>query len=166
MDNERIGDGGPVIARADEDDWEDAMELAWRTFLKFEANEYGKEGTDNFLSFISGEELFKMFRIGEYPMAVAKDGNKIVGMAALRSGHHVSLLFVDEKYHHRGIATRLLSFVQEEFLHPADIRLTVNAAPYAVGFYKKVGFLEADDFQKKDGITYMPMVCLSEISVK
>ena len=151
------------ISVAQKEDWEPAMELAWKTFLKFEAGEYGKEGTDHFLEFISDEKLFKMFTIGEYKLAVAKQNGRIAGLVSLRSGCHISLLFVDESLHRRGIGKALLSFAQERFLNGPDVKLTVNAAPYAIGFYKKVGFAETDDLQHADGIIFQPMCCLSRI---
>ncbi|MBO4617431.1 MAG: GNAT family N-acetyltransferase [Lachnospiraceae bacterium] len=149
------------IARAE--DWEDAMELAWRTFLKFEAPEYSQEGTDKFLEFISGQELYKMFLCGEYKVLAARDDSKIVGVASLRTGNHISLLFVDEKYHRRGIATRLVAALQREFITGECVQMTVNAAPYAVGFYEKLGFIKTDDFKTADGITYLPMRCMVRI---
>ena len=55
-----------TIRRANVEEWEAAMELVWKTFLKFEAPVYSQEGSDNFLNFISGEKLYQMFLIGEY----------------------------------------------------------------------------------------------------
>ena len=152
-----------IIAPAEADDWEEAMELAWRTFLKFEAPDYSKEGTEHFLEFISGQELYKMFLCGEYKLLVARDEKKIVGVASLRTGSHISLLFVDEHYHKQGIATRLVAALQREFMTGECVQLTVNAAPYAVGFYEKLGFIKTDDFKTADGITYLPMRCMSRI---
>lgn len=160
MDNEEI-----IISNANSDDWEPAMELAWRVFLKYEAPEYGDEGTKHFLDFISDEKMFKMFTVGEYKLAVAKDGEIIVGIVSLRNGNHVSLLFVDEAYHKKGIGRKLLAYAQSEFLHPSDCRLSVNAAPYAIDFYKKVGFTGNMELQKADGITFLPMMCFERIEV-
>lgn len=152
-----------VVVSAKEEDWEPAMELAWRTFQKFEAPVYSEEGTNHFLDFISDEKLFKMFLAGEYPLYVARCGDKIVGMVSLRSKNHVSLLFVDEKYHRKGIGRALLSFAQQKLLEQGLVVLTVNASPYGVPFYKKVGFMETDKEQFTDGIIYYPMTCLVRI---
>ena len=35
--------------------------------------------------------------------------------------------------------------------------ITVNAAPYAVEFYHKVGFYDTDKEESNDGIRYTPM---------
>ena len=165
MDNKENVDSQIYIEAAKAEDWEEAMELAWRTFQKFEAPEYGEPGTSHFLEFISDQKLYDMFLIGEYKVAVAKCNGKVIGVVTLRSGHHVSLLFVDEHFHKKGIGKKLLSFAQEEFLPPMDMRLSVNAAPYAIEFYKKVGFMGDSELQMADGITYLPLVCFEKIRV-
>jgi len=152
-----------VIAPARQDEWENAMEVAWRTFLKFEAPEYTQEGADHFLEFISGEQLYKMFLCGEFKVMVAKERERIVGMAALRAGCHVSLLFVDEKFHGMGIGRKLVAALQQTYLAEGCVQLTVNAAPYAIGFYEKLGFIKTDDMKTADGITYLPMRCMVKI---
>ncbi len=153
-------DGKIIIRKAFESEWEQAMELAWKTFLKFEADEYGEEGKKNFLDFISNEQLFQMFLTENYKLSLALCEGKIVGMVTLRSGHHISLLFVDEKYHRKGIATALLSHIQSEL---EDKTLTVNSSPYGEAFYSKVGFVKTDEWTTADGITYLPMICKREI---
>lgn len=158
MDIESKTEGNVVVRIATSEDWEAAMELAWRTFLKFEAPVYGEEGTKHFLDFISEEKLFKMFLAGEYPMLVATSDNRIVGMAALRGKGHVSLLFVDEKYHHKGIGSKLIKGLLRIAESNGQGLMTVNAAPYAVEFYKRAGFVASGDETKADGITYTPMM--------
>lgn len=156
------------IMEATREDWEEAMELAWITFLKFEAPEYDKEGTENFLKFISDERLYRMFLIGEYVLAVAKDiDGKIVGMVGVRSKNHVSLLFVDERYHRQGIARTLLSYVQNNVNErTGSCTMTVNSSPYGHDFYEKIGFYETGGRVKTDGIIYYPMVCTNRIVKK
>ena len=152
-----------VIAPAREDEWEEAMEVAWRTFLRFEAPEYTQEGADRFLEFISGNQLYQMFLCGEFKVMVAKERERIVGIAALRAGCHISLLFVDEKYHKMGIGRRLVAALQQTYLADGCVQLTVNSASYAIGFYEKLGFVKTDDMKTADGITYLPMRCMVRI---
>ena len=153
-----------VISPAKADEWESAMEVAWRTFLKFEAPVYTKEGTEHFLEFISGERLYKMFLCGEYKMLVAKDGERVAGVACLRAGNHISLLFVEHRYQRFGIGRRLVSELQRMYCSGDSCQLTVNAAPCAIGFYEKLGFIKTDDMKTADGITYLPMRCMVRIS--
>ena len=109
--------------------------------MKFEAKDYGREGIENFKKFISDPVLRRMFLLGTYHMYVATCNEKIVGMITLRDKNHISLLFVDEAYHRRGIGRRLIdtiaAFSKEEY---GKNEITVNAAPYGTEFYHKVGF--------------------------
>lgn len=147
-----------VIRKATAEDWDGAMELAFRVFLKYEAEEYGPEGIRNFAQFVTDEDLKKMFLLGEYLLFVAETDDKLVGLISLRSGNHISLLFVDEKYHRKGIGTRLVKFLQEYMLQNTKYeKMTVFASPYAIPFYHKVGFVDVGMETRQDGIIYTPM---------
>ena len=101
------------IRNAYRDEWDDAMTLAWKTFMKFEADIYTDEGIQNFEDFITDTTLHRMFLMGVYQMFVALDRKQIVGMLTLRNNSHISLLFVDEKYHRRGIGRALIGYLRE-----------------------------------------------------
>lgn len=146
------------IRNAYRDEWEDAMSLAWRTFLRFEADDYTPEGVRNFENFITDSTLYRMFVVGSYQLFVALDDKKIVGMLTLRGGTHISLLFVDEKYHRQGIGRALMQYLSNYLLTEMQTsRVTVNASPYGVGFYHRLGFRDLRPQEKKDGIIYTPM---------
>ncbi|MDE7275322.1 MAG: GNAT family N-acetyltransferase [Lachnospiraceae bacterium] len=146
------------IRSAYRDEWDDAMALAWKTFMQFEADVYTAEGVRNFEDFITDTTLHRMFIMGVYQMFVALDRKQIVGMLTLRNTSHISLLFVDEKYHRRGIGRALIEYLQEYLLSETGIsKITVNAAPYGVAFYHKLGFRDLRPEEEKDGIKYTPM---------
>lgn len=140
------------------DEWQDAMGLAWRVFLKFVAPGYCEEGINSFRDFVTDNTLYHMFTAGSYHLFGAFDSGRLIGMITLRGGQHISLLFVDEKYQHRGVGASLIDMAgQFAERKPGESRLTVNAAPDAVGFYHRVGFLDTDTEQLTDGIRYVPM---------
>ncbi len=147
-----------VVRAAAKVDWHDAMQLAWRTFLRFEAQDYTTEGIRNFSDFVNDKILYQMFLNGDYIMFVAYDGDKMIGMITLRSYTHISLLFVDEQYHRQGVGRalieRLCVYLKEERY---EDHITVNAAPYGVGFYHRLGFADTEAAVTRDGITYTPM---------
>lgn len=161
------------IRMAKRSEWKDAMALAWKTFLKYEASDYTPEGIRSFEDFITDNTLYRMFVMGSYPMLVALAAGEIVGMITLRNGSHISLLFVDESYHRRGIGKNLIIslctyLLDESVAARTDIedmrfaskgvnRITVNSSPYGVEFYHKVGFKDLDSEITKDGIRYTPM---------
>lgn len=139
-------------------EWDDAMALAWRTFIKFEAKDYTPRGMVSFQDFISDTVLYRMFVMGEYQLFGAYDNDKMVGMISLRSQTHISLLFVDERYHRMGIGRSLIELVGNYVLtEEGHHHITVNAAPGAIGFYHAVGFVDTGAEQTNDGIRYTPM---------
>ncbi|MGN0376622.1 MAG: GNAT family N-acetyltransferase [Suilimivivens sp.] len=140
------------------DEWEDAMGLAWKTFLEFEGDVYPPEGVRSFADFITDSSLKRMFIMGTYQMLGAFLDKKIVGMISLRNQTHISLLFVDKYYHRRGIGRALISalskYVKAEM---GRDKLTVNASPYGVGFYHRLGFQDIGPEKQQDGIIFTPM---------
>ncbi len=99
-----------------------------------------------------------MFMLGVYQLFGAFDNGRMVGMLSLRAETHISLLFVDGKYHRRGIGRGLIEYVSQYVLtEEGHGSITVNAAPYATGFYHRMGFVDTDTEQACDGIRYTPM---------
>lgn len=146
------------IRKADPAEWETAMELAFKVFLKYEAKDYGPEGIKNFAEFVTDEKLKKLFLQGDYLLFVAMEKEKMIGMISLRSGNHISLLFVDQEYHRRGVGSALISYMQSYLLqHTKHQKMTVNAAPYGIPFYHRIGFTDTGHETTKEGITYTPM---------
>ncbi len=140
------------------DDWDPAMDMVWKTFLQFEGKDYAQEGIDNFDTFIHDGSLRRMFLKGCYQMLIALDGGRVVGMASVRNGNHLSLLFVDEAYHHRGIGSALLGRLCRYLADEAgEHSLTLTAAPYAVDFYKKLGFYAVRPEEQFSGIRVTSM---------
>lgn len=139
-------------------DWDMAMQLAWDTFLVYEAPEYEPEGVKNFHEFVKGEELRNMFALGSYMAWGAFDENEvIVGVLGVRSCWHISLLFVEPELHHQGIATSLLKQVFSEAAVEGVSEMTVFSSPFAVDFYHKIGFTDTGKEKTTDGIRYTPM---------
>lgn len=146
------------IRSAYRNEWQDAMALAWKTFLRFEADVYTPEGVKNFENFITDSVLHRMFIMGTYQLFIALDGSKVVGMITLRDMTHISLLFVDEAYHRQGIGRALINHLTDYLMTEMGIyRVTVNASPYGVGFYHKMGFHDLGPEEIRDGIIYTPM---------
>lgn len=129
------------IRWAKQEEWKPAMTMIWKTFLKFEGKEYSREGIRNFFDFITDDNLYRSFLKGLYQMVVAVDGDRVVGVATVRNGHHLSLLFVDEEYHRQGIGSAMLTmfckYLKEE---AGEHFMSLKAAPSALEFYRKLGF--------------------------
>lgn len=147
-----------IIRALKTEEWIDAMALAWKTFLKFEADDYGPEGVKSFYQFVTNPELETMFKMGQYHAFGAFDNDKIVGIIGYRSDVLLSLLFVDAEYHHKGIATELVGYLIDYMQETLKKKyVLVNSSPYAVGFYHHLGFVDTGKEVCNNGIKYTPM---------
>lgn len=158
MDAEK--ESRPLTVRwARESEWAPAMKMIWRTFLKFEGKDYTREGIKNFFDFITDDDLYVAFLRGRYQMMVALDGDEVIGAGSLRNRNHLSLLFVDEKYHRRGVGSAILNRLCDYLAWEAGEQfISVKAAPYAVGFYKKLGFYVVKPEAEYSGIRVTEMI--------
>lgn len=147
------------IRPVNREEYEDVLGVVWKTFLRFEAADYTEEGIKSFMDFITDPTLYKMFLKGYYQIFGAFYQGKNIGMISLRDRTHISLLFVDEKYHNQGVGRALIEYAKNFLIaEMGEYKVTVNAAPYGVEFYHKLGFQDTDKEQEKEGVRYTPMI--------
>ena len=138
-----------TVRRLSEKEKASACALAWKGFLRYEAPEYSQEGIDAFRRFLD-ERGF----ISDMPFYGAFDGEKLVGMLAMRRPQHISLFFVLEEYHRQGIGRMLFERMKQDY---SLKEFTVHSSPYAVEAYRHLGFVPLDTERLTDGIRYVPM---------
>lgn len=147
------------IRWARESEWAPAMKMIWRTFLQYDGKDYTQEGIRSFFEFITDDDLYMAFLRGEYQMMVALENGRIIGAGSLRNRNHLSLLFVDGDYHHMGVGStiliRLCDYLEREM---GERYMSLRAAPYAVDFYRKLGFRTIRPEEEYSGIRVTAMV--------
>lgn len=140
------------------EEWKPAMTMIWKTFMKYDSRDYTDEGIRSFFEFITDDDLYRAFLMGSYQMLVALDRKRIVGAASIRNVNHLSLLFVDEDYHNKGIGStlmrRLCYYLKVE---EGERYMSLKAAPYAVDFYRKLGFRIVRPEEEYSGIRVTSM---------
>lgn len=137
-----------------------AMNLVESVFMEFEAPEYSQEGIQTFLDYISISNIKEKIEQKELSVWCAKLEKEIVGVIAMRPPNAISLLFVDKEHHKKGIAKTLFHYILNHY--PINgTTITVNSSPYAVEIYRRLGFIELDSEQIKDGIRFYPMIYLN-----
>lgn len=136
------------IREIKEEELSSALDLVWKVFLKYEAPSYPNEGIEEFRSFLNSSEEISKLNI----YACFKD-EEIIGVIAIRESH-ISLFFVDDKYHRIGIGRKLFDHIRSI----VSQAITVNSSPYAVEVYHKLGFTDTDKEQMTNGIIYTPMI--------
>lgn len=137
-----------------------ALRLAQRTYLAFEAPEYGPEGVETFRRDILENAAFHAAcRSGENRMWGAFDGRKLVGMMVMRGAGHITLAFVDGDFHRRGIGTALFRALLREVRreNPEVEAITLNSSPFGEPFYHKLGFVDTGPRRIQGGIVHTPM---------
>jgi len=141
-----------------ESEWSATMRMIWKTFLKYEGREYTREGIRNFFNFITDDRLYVSFLRGEYQLMIALDRGHIIGAGSIRNRNQLSLLFVEEAYHHRGVGSTILRKLCDYLKTEAGEQyMFLQAAPYAVNFYRKQGFRIVHPEIEISGMRVTPM---------
>jgi ribosomal protein S18 acetylase RimI-like enzyme len=73
---------------------------------------------------------------------VAMKDSRILGLGAVRDDSHITLLYVAEAWHGRGIGRRLMDALIADIRHrhPGTTEITLNSVPRATAFYLRLGF--------------------------
>jgi GNAT superfamily N-acetyltransferase len=133
-------------------------DLVLRVFDQFVAPDYPEEGIQEFKSYITPEQLIERSK-GDHDVLVARHTDKFFGVIDIRQHHHISLFFVDAEFQNQGIGKVLfqnaIALCKEKL--PELNRISVNASPYAVPIYKRLGFQETEEEQIKNGMRFQPM---------
>ncbi|MFO1449837.1 MAG: GNAT family N-acetyltransferase [Opitutaceae bacterium] len=127
--------------------------LAQRSFMAAVAPLYSEIGVRTFLEFASTEAM--VGRIAEGAVTYgAYDARGLVGMAQVRGGSHLCMLFVAPEAQRLGVGRSLLAALLPECT--AEV-VTVNASPNAEGAYLRFGFRRTAEEKTVDGIRFIPM---------
>jgi GNAT superfamily N-acetyltransferase len=145
-------------------DEEAVSRLIQKSFNRYIAHSYRPEGVDTFLRDTSPGGIAERMQKGQLlivaEMCTGEGEIALVGVIAVRSGNHISLFFVDEECHGRGVARALLKEAIRKVggSLPRVERLTVHSSPFAVGFYERMGFRPTGPEQYRAGMLVTPMV--------
>lgn len=105
-------------------------------------DEISKEGFEERISSLEYEHF----------VYVIKD--EIAGFIAIKDKKSIFHLFIDEKYHKKGIAKKLWQYVKENY----DVsNMSVNSSLYAIKVYESFGFEISSKQSEYQGLKYQPM---------
>ena len=134
-----------------------SLQLAEDVFMQFEAPDFPPRGVESFKSFIWGKRVKEMLEDGNFVIWGCYCENQLVGMLAMRDNSHISLLFVMGDFHRQGIGRMLYAQAKKYAALHLKIKITVNASPYGLPFYRAIGFKETDMENVIDGVRSTPM---------
>lgn len=131
-------------------DFNAALRLVWSVFLQFEAPDYSDDGVEEFRKSIHDTTY-----LNQLQMYGAYEADTLIGVIAVRSGgSHIALFFVDAAHQRRGVGRALF---EQALANASEGTLTVNASPFAVPVYSRLGFVKTDAEQVTNGLRYTPM---------
>lgn len=99
------------------------------------------------------EELTEEIRRGELRIWMAFSLEEPMGMAALKGENHIRLFYVHRDHQRQGVGKALM----ETLLAHTKGPVTVNASPYALSIYERMGFVPTDEQQDRGGVLFTPM---------
>ena len=133
--------------------------LVARAFNEFIAPDFPEQGVEEFFLYANPSSFKRRIRKGYLAMVAECDG-KLAGMIEIRSEDHISMLYVDKKFHRRGIARNLVIQALDKIIkNNSGLKdITVNSSRYAVPFYESLGFIQHDEEKFEYGVIHTPMM--------
>lgn len=129
-----------------------ALYLIRETFDKFVAPFYTEEGVKTFKARFSSPEDFDD---AVFYGAFDECGELAGVLGAVNDLAHIIAFYVKEKFQKRGVGRALFERLSDD---SNNSYVTVNASPYAVEIYRKLGFIEAGETEDREGIIFTPMM--------
>ena len=128
---------------------DECLDLVWEVFSEFEVPVFPPEGGPEYKRII--EETREKKNICFYS---AIHNGKVVGVLGMRENNHIGYFYVNKNYHRLGIGKDLFNLMQKDY----DIKeFTVNAAPYGIPIYTRLGFVPTDTEKNVNGVIFTPM---------
>jgi ribosomal protein S18 acetylase RimI-like enzyme len=143
------------IRRFKKEDAKDVSKLISKTFNEFVAPNFMGKGIEKYLKEQTPEKQIEKSKTRD--IYVVTVNNKIVGVIKGNKKNKVTSLFVDKKYHGKGIARDLMNKLERLYKKKSAKKMLVSSSLYAQKFYEKIGYKKTTRLIKKEGMVYQPM---------
>ena len=130
------------------DRYSEATALIWEVFQIFEVPDFPPHGVIEYKRILDKTE-----RERNITFYAAMDENTVIGVIGVRENNHIGYFYIRQTYHKRGIGKMLFNTVLENY----SGTITVNACPYGVPVYTRLGFVPTDTQKDENGIIFTPM---------
>lgn len=132
-------------------EYNEAVELSLKVFMECGTTDFDDSGLNTFKNFIYNKSL-----MNELTIFGAFDDSELIGIIGTKNkGQHISLFFINPKYHRKGIGRNLFDYA---YSNQTVAQITVNSSTFAVRFYENLGFTKAAEEQVTNGLRYTPMI--------
>ncbi len=136
------------IIKLPKERYSEATSLIWEVFEVFEVPDFPPEGVLEYKRILDKTEQDK-----NIIFYTAIENDLVVGVLGMRENNHIGYFYVRTTHHKRGIGKALFNTVLNDY--EGDI--TVNACPYGVPIYTRLGFVPTDTQKNENGIIFTPM---------
>ena len=120
---------------------------------RFIANELSEDGRATLLRSMTPDSVLGYLR-ADHRFLLAESEAQVIGVIAERLPAHLFYLFVDEGWHHCGVARDLWNRLREGTRY----EWTVNASRYAQRAYERLGFHAVGSSTERGGVVSIPML--------
>ncbi|MGE8246770.1 MAG: GNAT family N-acetyltransferase [Stenotrophomonas maltophilia] len=139
-------------------DLEKASHICMAAFMGAVAQSLPDLGIETFARIASVEGFRARMAQDNVMLAYAQE-DRLIGIAELKEGRHVAMLFVDPAAQQQGVGKALMAAMIEQAR--AEV-LTVSASLSSVPAYERYGFACAGEAAESSGLRYQPMeMCLA-----
>lgn len=146
------------------EEMQEALALAWEVFAAQMAPQCTPEGIDEFWNALDHEYMLHRMGDGVIKLWAAFDGQRMVGMCALKDMRSIQLLFIEPDYQYQGAGTSLLkkALIDCRQADSSVSRITVEALGDSVGFFQTLGFTPCGQGHNDLGLPALPMELAGE----
>ena len=148
-----------LIRKYSHNDMSKVAELIRKTFSKYNLNEGTPEAVQSYLDKYDPKKMGEKQVRGRLESTeifyVAIENKKIVGMVRGIKGRVVNL-FVDGKFHGKGIGKKLMKKFEEQGFDERNA-INIKSSLFAVSFYISIGFKKTTGQRNMRGLFVQPM---------
>lgn len=126
-----------------------ALAIVWGVFLKYVAPDFDSDGVDEFHAYIDPTNIRNQIKNNQLLIWGCFVDDQIIGVMALKTPSHISLTFVDDSYHHKGIARSLFTKVIDHCQKTGCEKITVHSSLYAFPVYTCLNFKKTGGEKKR-----------------
>lgn len=142
------------IRLINDNEFNEALNLIEKTFNKFVAPYYTKEGLICFKeNYFNYEEMLRKFKNEKWEYIGAFDKEKLVGILT-GNKRYIEMFFIDENYQHLGIGKKLF----KQYISNKVEDIILYSSHDAVQFYEKLGFKKIENERSENGMLTTPMI--------
>lgn len=139
---------------------EAASAVVHASFVQLASQDWGTQAQQLFLTDALPERLGEKIKVSAYAAGAFVDGH-MVGFLLMPEPSVLSMLFVHPKWLRRGIAKTLWESARTriEVAFPTVRTVELNTTPYALEFYRTVGFVPISTEFERRGARATRMAC-------